>query len=266
MIRLVVTAEDFGASAPSDLRTLEAHRKGIVTSVSLLGNCEDLAHAVALLKDVPGLGVGLSLALVGGRPTLPSGDVPSLVKPTGAFRTSSVDFAVDWWSGAISSVEVERELAAQITRARDVGLNIEHLSTVGHLGLLPGVGAIIERLAKRFGIAGLRTAVEPPGLGWVAEPQRGLEAAVLSGLSWLTRRKLGTLRHGPITWGYIESGRLDEVRILEIIGRLGAGSHELLCHPGAADTDGELHALTSTKVKNAIADRGILLGRWRDQV
>lgn len=264
MIRLVVTAEDFGASVPSDLRTLEAHRKGIVTSVALIGNCDDLPQAAAMLKEVPGLGVGLSLALVGGRPTLPSGDVPSLVRPTGSFRTSAVDFTVDWFSNAIVPAEVERELDAQIMRARAAGLTIEHLSTVGHLGLLPGVGAIIERLAKRFGISGLRTAVEPPGLGWVAEPQRGLETAVLAGLSWLTRRRLGSLRHGPLTWGYIESGRLDEVRILEIIGRLSAGSHELLCHPGAP-TDGELTALTSTKVKKAIADRGILLGRWRDQ-
>jgi predicted glycoside hydrolase/deacetylase ChbG (UPF0249 family) len=265
MIRLVVTAEDFGVSEPSDQRTLEAHRRGIVTSVSLLGNCDELAQAVASLKEVPGLGVGLSLALIGGRPTLPTADVPSLVRPSGAFRTSSVDFAVDWWSGAIAPAEIERELAAQIMRAQAAGLTIEHLATVGHLGLLPGVSTIVERLAKRFGIAGLRTAVEPPGLGWVAEPQRGLETAVLAGLSWLTRRKLGTLRHGPVTWGYVESGRLDEVRILEIIGRLAAGSHELLCHPGSSDGDGELQALTSTKVKKAIVDRGIVLGRWRDQ-
>jgi len=264
MIRLAVTAEDFGASAPSNLRTLEAHRNGIVTGVSLLGNCDDLAQAVALLEEVPGLGVGLALALVGGRPTLPSGEVPSLVRPTGAFRTSAVDFAVDWWSGTIAPAEIERELEAQIARARAAGLTIDHLSTVGHVGLLPGVGMIVERLAKRFGIVGLRTAVEPPGLGWVAEPQRGLETAVLAGLSWLTRRRLGTLRHGPVTWGYVESGRLDEVRILEIIGRLSSGSHELLCHPGA-DSDGELNALTSPKVKKAIAERGILLGRWRDQ-
>jgi predicted glycoside hydrolase/deacetylase ChbG (UPF0249 family) len=265
MIRLVVTAEDFGSTPASDLRTLEGHRRGIVTGTSLLGNCDDLPRAARLLKEAPELGVGISLALVGGRPTLPSAQVSSLVRSTGAFRPSAVDFALDWWSGAIAAADVERELEAQIVRVRAEELVVEHLSSVGHVGLLPGIGEILERLAKRFGIPGLRTAVEPPGLGWVAEPQRGLETAVLAGLSWMTRRRLGTLRHGPVTWGYVESGRLDEVRILEIIGRLGAGSHELLCHPGAAEPDGELGALTSTKVKNAIADRGIVLGRWRDQ-
>ena len=87
---------------------------------------------------------------------------------------------------------------------------------------------------------------------------------MLSGLAWLGRRRMGTLRHGPRTWGYLESGRLDEVRILEILGRLGPGAHELICHPGAGLPDHEGDALSSSKIKKAIADRGIVLGRWRD--
>ncbi len=46
---------------------------------------------------------------------------------------------------------------------------------------------------------------------------------------------MGMLRHGPQSWSYVESGRLDEIRILEIIGRLGAGDHELICHPSETD-------------------------------
>src|SRR5438876_305708 len=95
-----------------------------------------------------------------------------------------------------------------------------------------GASAAIDRgilRAHRDGIPGLRTVVEPPTLAWLADPVRGVEAGVLAGLAWLTRRRLGALRHGPRSWGYLESGRLDEVRILEILGRLGPGSHELFC-------------------------------------
>jgi hypothetical protein len=58
---------------------------------------------------------------------------------------------------------------------------------------------------------------------------------LLGGLAWLTRRQMGALRHGPESWGYVESGQLDEIRILEILGRLGPGSHEIICHPGEVD-------------------------------
>jgi hypothetical protein len=107
-------------------------------------------------------------------------------------------------------------------------------------------------------------AMERPSLMWVVEAQRGVMAAALGGLGWLTRRQLGTLRHGPQTWGYVESGHLDEIRILEIIGRLGPGPHELICHPMDIAADGELAALTSGRVKQALARRGVELCRWAD--
>jgi len=59
------------------------------------------------------------------------------------------------------------------------------------------------------------------------------------------------------------------VRILEIIGRLGPGPHELICHPGGNGSeghaaDGEMDALTSPRIKTALEARGIQLVRWRD--
>ena len=95
--------------------------------------------------------------------------------------------------------------------------------------------------------------------------------------AWLTRRQLGARRHGPQSWGYVEAGHLDEIRILEIVGRLGPGPHELICHPGEAagegDTRGqspryqrtaELASLTSAKVRRALEQRDISLCKWGD--
>lgn len=277
MIRLVVNAEEFGAVPATDARILEAHRVGIVSSTSVVGNCGDVLAAGAVLAEAPELGVGLCLTLMGGEPVAPPADVASLLTPARTLPDRARDFAVAWWTRAIAPEHVERELEAQIARALDAGLAVDHLCTRGHLGLLPGVGQIVERLARRHRVAGIRTSGEPPTLGWITDPRRGLEAGVVAGLAWLTRRRLGALRHGPRTWGYLESGRLDEVRIMEIIGRLDPGAHELICHPGgdgrgthgspASDDVGgltELRALTSTKVKTALARRGIVVCRWRD--
>src|SRR3954468_18812277 len=57
---------------------VKAHRAGIVTSTSLLGNCTDLDGARALLAEAPALGVGVHLALIGGRPVSDAGTLPTL--------------------------------------------------------------------------------------------------------------------------------------------------------------------------------------------
>lgn len=275
--RLVVNADDFGLSPAVSRGILRAHRDGIVTSTSLLGNVADLDGARSLLAEAPALGVGVHLALTGGAPISPPETVPSLLGPTGGFHRRGHEFITAWVRGRILASDVERELDAQVSRIRDAGLAVDHLDTHHHLGFLPVIGRAVEAVARRHGIPGIRSAVERPTLAWVTEPRRGVEAGILTGLAWLTRRQLGALRHGPQSWGYVEAGHLDEIRILEIIGRLGPGPHELICHPGEDDPDAhlveepgryqrtaELASLTSEKVRRAVGQRSITLCRWGD--
>ena len=188
-IRLVVNADDFGMSAAISRGILRAHREGIVTSTSLLGNAANLPAAKAMLSEAPNLGVGVHLALCGGPPVAAADTVRSLLAPDGGL-----------W---------------------------------------------------------------PRGQDFIA--------------AWLTRRQLGARRHGPQSWGYVEAGHLDAIRILEIIGRLGPGPHELICHPGETADEGdtrgqspryhrttELASLTSAKVRRALEQRQVTLCRWGD--
>jgi predicted glycoside hydrolase/deacetylase ChbG (UPF0249 family) len=277
--QLVVNADDFGQSDAVSRGILRAHREGIVTSTSLLGNCDDLAAARALLADAPELGVGVHLTLVGGRPISDPGFVPSLLASDGRFPARTQEFFASWMKGDLNISEIEREFTAQVSRVADAGLRPDHLNTHRHLGFLPAVGQAMQNVARRFGIPGIRSAVERPTLAWVTDPARGLEAGLLTGLSWLTRRQAGTFRHGPQSWGFVEVGRLDEIRILEILGRLRPGTHELICHPGEVDDSDadaasageaphrrlrELVALTSQRVRGALERRGVKLLRWRD--
>jgi chitin disaccharide deacetylase len=282
MIRLVVNAEEFGKTPTTNRAIIEAHLGGIVTSTALAGNFTDGDAPRALLDGAPRLGVGLALALTGGAPVAPPDAVPSLLTPRGDLREHPLQVAFDWMRGHIVGEQVEREFEAQLARAQAAGLAPDHLCTRGHLGFLPGVGQIVERLARKHSIPGIRTSVEPATLTSVTDPRRGIETSILSGLAWLTRRRLGALKHGPRTWGYVESGRLDEVRILEILGRMGPGAHELVCHPGetedgdakvpgggdphpaAGPARSERSALMSTRIKSAIERLGIVLCRWRD--
>jgi predicted glycoside hydrolase/deacetylase ChbG (UPF0249 family) len=273
-IRLVVNADGFGGTPAITRGVLQAHRQGIVTSTSISGNCGDPAEVKALLDGAPDLGVGVHLTLVNGTPVAHPHAVRSLVDPAGRFPTQPSEVLLSWAKGAMRADDVEREFEAQVARLRDCGVAIDHLDTSYHLGFLPAIGRAVEAVARRHGIPGIRITIEKPSLAWVVEAQRGAMAAALGGLAWLTRRKLGTLRHGPRTWGFVESGHLDEIRILEIVGRLDPGIHELVCHPaeadgpppprGARDPARELRALTSPLVREAIAHKGVQLCRWAD--
>ena len=274
--QLVVNADDFGQSPGISRGILRAHREGVVTSTSVLGNCADLPGVRALLAEAPKLGVGVHLTLVGGRPVGDATREPTLVGPTGVFPSRAQDFFATWMRGRVDVSEIEREFDAQVTRLRDAGITPDHVNTHRHLGFVPAVGRAMEAVARKHHIAGVRSAVERPTLAWLTEPGRGLEAGLLTGLAWLTRRQMGALRHGPQSWGFVEAGRLDEVRILEVLGRMGPGAHELICHPGEEDdVDAEpgeaphlraheLVALTSHKVRRAFERRGVTLCRWRD--
>jgi predicted glycoside hydrolase/deacetylase ChbG (UPF0249 family) len=279
-VRLVVNADDFGMTPAISRGIIRAHREGIVTSTSVLGNCADPPVVKRLLTEVPDLGVGIHLTLLDGEPVAPSASVPSLMDGSGRrFRSRGVDFFTSWIKGEIQTSEIEMEFDAQVSRFRDLGVTPDHLDTHRHLGFVPAVGQAMEAVARRHGIAGIRSVVEKPTLNWIAEPMRGLEAGLLAGLAFLTHRKMGSLRHGPQSWGFVEIGHLDEVRIMEIIGRMASGPHELICHPADPDdqaapaADGgryrradELAALTSARIRNALHRRGITLCRWKDLV
>ena len=67
-IRLVVNADGFAGDNAITRGTLRAHREGIVTSTSVIGNCADPSAVRAELAAVPALGVGVHLTLTGGVP------------------------------------------------------------------------------------------------------------------------------------------------------------------------------------------------------
>lgn len=277
-LRLVVNADDFGFSPTIDRGILHAHRCGIVTSTSIIGTCADPGAVKAALAEAPRLGVGVHLTLSGAAPLAPRTTIRSLLNTHGTLPPHARDVFVAWARGDLRGDDIVREFDAQVGRLRDLGLVIDHLNTHRHIGFLPVVADAVQTVARRHNIPGIRSSAERPTLAWITDAKRGVVAAALSSLSWFSRRRLGALRHGPQTWGYMESGQLDEIRILEIFGRLGPGPHELICHPGEGDDDEssgqdaqfrylrarERDALCSPTILHAIDHRKIQLCRWAD--
>ncbi len=273
--RLIVTADDVGLHAGMTEGAIRAHREGIVTACSIVANGRAFDDAVARLRDVPSLDVGVHLTLVEEQP-LTAMRFPKKY-------TSFVPMAL---AHLISMRDVERELRAQIERVVATGLRVSHLNGHQHLHLLPRVFAIVEKLANEFAIEYVRIvneSDEPHGPPSPSRPSRlrvrtivhakprrregtavhGVRRLSIAALSFLGRRARSPLTNDR-TIGVAIAGHLrDVVPLLDDVD----GLTELVTHPGVKvdgydwgyDWDAETKALCDPRLRSEIETRGIEL-------
>ena len=209
MRRLIVNADDFGRSPGVNAGILQAHRRGIVTSATLMVNEPAAAAAACLARSVPQLGLGLHVALTGGPPTLPADRIPSLLGPQGRLPAAPDGLA------SAAGPELVMEVEAQVERFRGLtGRLPTHLDTHHHAHRLPSV---LEALVRVAAAARL--------------PVRAASAEVRERLQ----------REGvPTTDRFVESffGPSATLReLLTILRDLPEGTTELMCHPAVVDDD-----------------------------
>jgi predicted glycoside hydrolase/deacetylase ChbG (UPF0249 family) len=128
---------------------------GLPVSVSVLVVCPWYQEAVEILRKNPQITVGVHLALNsewrGYRwgPVLGKGGVPSLVDSVGYLRPSVDDFLKSNYDLG----EVERELTAQMERAKATGLKIAYVDThMGTARATPQLREVLERVARKYGV------------------------------------------------------------------------------------------------------------------
>jgi predicted glycoside hydrolase/deacetylase ChbG (UPF0249 family) len=244
--RLIVTADDVGLDRGMTEGAIRAHRDGIVTACSIVANGREFDDAVARLREVPSLEVGVHLTLVEERAlttgvTMPRNYVRFVLGRRG---------------------DVEPELRAQIEKVLATGLRVTHLNGHQHLHMLPRVRRVVERLAKEYGIGYVRVVNDRGG------KSRRLSMALLNALSSLSRAKRGITGTTALrTIGVAEAGHLAAERIVELLDHVD-GVTELVTHPGVGVTgyahwryawDEETRALCDPRVRDAIARHGIEL-------
>lgn len=68
MTNLIFNADDFGYSKGINCGIIEAYKSGVLTSTTLMVNMRGTLHAVELMKEAEGMGVGLHLNISLGNP------------------------------------------------------------------------------------------------------------------------------------------------------------------------------------------------------
>ena len=281
---LIVNADDLGWTEGVNRGIVEAHRRGLVTSSSLLANGRAFESAVAAAQSNPQLGIGVHLNLSDGPPTAPAEEVHGLLNEGGHLEEGPESLLLRIASRSLAVEEVEREWDAQIQKVRSAGIEPTHLDGHKHVQMLPGLFEIALRLAKKHGIRAIRVAHEESTLRSVLSSagqrrtgvvlKQGVQAR---GLKLLAPDAREMAEHAGIATadyfcGIAQTGALTREGVEKLLESLPDGTTELMCHPGYADEElrrtgtrlqesreTELQILTDAKVRKLVATRGIRL-------
>ena len=284
MKNLIVNADDLGWTAGVNRGIAEAHRKGLVTSTSLLANGQAFASALEVARKNPALSVGVHLNLSDGPPTAPAEQVRGLLNGKGSLEGGPENLLLRIATRSLAVEEVEREWDAQIRKVRDAGIEPTHLDGHKHVQMLPGLFEMAVRLAKKHGIRAIRVSHEASKLRAVMGSggeqkssvvlKQGVQARGLKLLAPDARDMVE--RAGLVTADYFcgiaQTGVLTREGVERLLESLPEGTTELMCHPGYADEElratatrlqqsrqTELEILTDAGIRKLVATRGIRL-------
>ena len=258
--RLIVTADDFGASVAVNDGVEAAHRHGILTAASLMVAGDAAADAVARARAMPTLGVGLHLVLVEGRPVLPPERLPALVDNDGLFRRDMVRLAIRLFADPAARAQLAAEVEAQFAAFAATGLRLDHVNAHKHFHLHPTIAATVLRVGRRHGMTAIRAPLE--------RGHRGIEAWWARALQRRMRRA-GLLVPDQVV-GLAWTGAFTAERMRAALADLPPGLTEIYTHPATADAypgsapgyryRDELAALTDGLAKAIIVREGIRHG------
>lgn len=276
---LIVNGDDFGYSPAVNKAIIEAHRRGILTSASLMVNELAAADAIALARATPTLAVGLHLSLVLGRAGLPRGQVRSITDGKGNFSRSPALAGLNYFFNPRARIELRREMRCQFERFAASGLRLSHVDGHNHLHMHPVVFKELITLCEEFKVkrvrvvrGGSRAHFETTGR---KRPPELLISVVFDLLSRHCERRLQGRNFvvPPAVHGLLQTGGMTEEYFMKLLPRIGREGAEIYLHPLSAEAtqaernenpggQAEFEALVSTRVRRQIEDCGFRLATY----
>ena len=245
---LLIRCDDIGMCHTVNMAVREVLETGMPVSASVMVACPWYQEAAEILKQYQNVSIGVHLPLNAEwkeyrwGPVAGSSAVPSLVDSNGLFFPSRAAL----FANMPRVDEVERELRAQIERARRSGLKIEYLDY--HMGAAvstPELMTVVERLAGEYRLGVSRWFGETDLGGWYAAPPASKKDTLLARVR---AAEPGTVRLLVFHIGG-ETPEMDALTDLNSFGLARMSSHR----------QAELQALVSPELRALVKARGLRL-------
>ena len=256
-IRLIVRGDDMGFSHSGNEALIKSSKEGIQTSIEVIVPSPWFPEAVQLLKDNPGIDVGIHLAITSEWDNVkwrPLSDCPSLRDADGYFFPM-ISKNKNYPGRAVMEnnwkiEDIEKEFRAQIEMAIKKIPRVSHLSShMGCAGLNGEVRELTKKLAKEYKIDIDLADYQVRGAGYDG-PKETSEQKIESFIKMLNKLEPGN------TYLFVDHPGLDgpELRAVHHIGYENV----------AIDRQGVTDTWTNEKVKAAIKAKGIQLISYKD--
>jgi len=283
MKRIIITSDDFGLSGGVNRAVEQAWQNGVLTCASIMPGGGAFDEAIEIAGRNPGLQVGLHLTLVQGRSVLGPDKIPGLVDAQGNFPDNPVWAGIRYYFDKGLRGQMEREISAQIEKVKGAGIPLSHID--GHLNihLHPTIFSILSDLMACYGITSMRLSQErlSHNLRFNRERPAGkaIERIIFGSLARHARQGLDRLgiAYASEVKGVLNSGRMTEQYLLDILDGLQPGLTELYFHPGCLPDaeisrrmpdyrhQDELAAITSPAVRQKLQDLKIRVQNYRGE-
>lgn len=257
--RLIIRGDDMGFSHSGNLALVKCSNEGIQTSIEVIVPSPWFPEAVKLLKENPGIDVGIHLALTSEWENVkwrPLSNCKSITDSNGYFYPM-VYRNKNYPGQAILDnpwkiEDVERELRAQIEMALKHIPRISHLSShMGCTNLSPEVKALTKKLAAEYKIP-----VDPELFGLTGIGYQGAKQTANEKIESFIRM-LNKLEPGK-TYLFVDHPGIDDAELRAV--------HHIGYENVAADRQGVTDLFTSARVRDAIKAKGIVLISYKDLV
>ena len=284
MCNYIISADDFGLAAGINRGIIEGFKKGIITSASICANGRSFEEAILLVKENPGLDIGLHIVLIEEKPLSDPSLIKSLVNKNGLLFKKNYQFLLRYFLGAIRKEDIEQEIREQFRKAFKSGLKVTHVDSHRHLHILPGILNIIIKLCQEYKVFSVRCSYQPLAVREIFSCSVNIFRTILqlpiNITCFISRRKLKNsgIYACRACYGLLHSGSFNFTNFKKTINVLEnrAGVYEIMFHPAIVDTElmckyrhwkynwaADFLTLTSPDIKRFVKEKNIKLLSFR---
>ncbi|MCF2445916.1 polysaccharide deacetylase family protein [Dyadobacter sp. CY345] len=286
---LIIHVDDVGMSYESNQGAIKAIKEGVANSLSVMMPCGWVPGFVHYLKENPDIDAGLHLTLTSEwkdyrwGPLAGKNQVKGLVDSEGAMWRGVGDVVKN-----ATPDEVEKEIRAQLDRARTMGFTPTHLDS--HMGTLFATPEFLQRYLK-VGMEEKIPVMFPGGHNSVVQVQEKIIADQLAMTQMVGKQLwdaglpvLDDLENSSYGWKGPESGDKSEKALqkyktqkyIQAIKNIKPGLTMVIMHctihtevfPKITDSyptrEGDFLAMIDPELRKYIEKEGIILTTWRE--
>lgn len=241
-MRLIVNADDLGASVAGNRAIFDLMEQGAVRSASILANAAAVEDAITQVPRFPNHSFGVHLNVTHGSPVGNTRQCMSILDDAGRFKR------VPEFGRFRATKSVRRsihdEWRSQLDKLLKAGVRVSHIDSHHHVHTYPSLFGILRQIQREFGIRRVRLAR--------TSPQCGI-ARSLARDAWNVLLRLD----GAKTADYL-FGLSDYRRVLPLQSVRQDATIELMVHPGLPAYSEETELLHSDWWHSQICENSLI--------